>query len=93
MQNIQNNFNNDEIIQNLQEKNYDTIWLKPVDFENIYGITEKLNFNYELIKNKKNMEFPLPYYKFGKSILYKKSEIDEWIENYKIIKKEKRNTK
>ncbi len=52
-------------------------WLKPKDFEQIFGITRST-------QAKMRMKRLIPFSKFGKFIYYNRAEIDKLFQNHKI---------
>lgn len=52
-------------------------WLTPADLEKEYAISQNN-------QKKLRMHRKIPFYKIGKYIRYKKSDIEAWFESHKI---------
>ncbi|MDU7071192.1 helix-turn-helix domain-containing protein [Campylobacter ureolyticus] len=70
---------------NLQNNRNNTVWLTPSQVQEIYGVSESTQMQLRVKSRQLNDEFPIPFFKFGKTILYKKSELDEWMSNFRVI--------
>lgn len=55
--------------------------LSPSDLMVNYGISIPTQNRLRLRKRQENDKFPLPFVKIGKRVLYKKDQIEEWINN------------
>lgn len=58
-------------------------WLSPDDLQAQYAISKPAQAILRLRKRQEGDEFPLPFQKIGKRILYKKELIENWILNNK----------
>lgn len=67
------------------QNNTNTVWLTPLQVQEIYGVSESTQMQLRVKSRQLNDEFPIPFFKFGKTILYKKSELDEWMSNFRVI--------
>ncbi len=56
-----------------------TGWLNPSDLENQYGISKSAQAILRMKKRQENDEYPLPFTKIGKRILYKVEQIEFWL--------------
>lgn len=65
--------------------NTNTIWLTPSQVQEIYGVSESTQMQLRVKSRQLNDEFPIPFYKFGKTILYSKTELDQWMSNFRVI--------
>ena len=65
--------------------NTNTIWLTPSQVQEIYGVSESTQMQLRVKSRQLNDEFPIPFYKFGKTVLYKKTELDQWMNNFRVI--------
>ena len=54
-------------------------WMSPVDLQETYGISTSVQSILRLRKRQESDEFPLPFTKIGKRILYKKELIENWL--------------
>jgi len=54
-----------------------SVWITVDEFFNEYGISKQTQAT---MRHKRE----IPYYKKGKFIRYKKVEIDEWFENFRV---------
>ena len=54
-------------------------WMSPVDLQETYGISTSVQSILRLRKSQESDEFPLPFTKIGKRILYKKELIENWL--------------
>lgn len=54
-----------------------SVWITVDEFFNEYGISKQTQATMRYRRE-------IPYYKKGKFIRYKKSEIDEWFENFRV---------
>ena len=54
-------------------------WMSPVDLQETYGISTSVQSILRLRKRQESDEFPLPFTKIGKRILYKKELIYNWL--------------
>lgn len=55
--------------------------LSPEDLMINYGISIATQNRLRLKKRQKNDQYPLPFIKIGKRIIYQKNQIEEWINN------------
>lgn len=55
--------------------------LSPEDLMINYGISIATQNRLRLKKRQKNDQYPIPFVKIGKRIIYKKNQIEEWIDN------------
>ena len=67
------------------EDNTNTIWLTPSQVQEIFGISESTQMQLRTKIKQINEKYPIPFYKFGKTILYRKSELDEWMSNFRVV--------
>lgn len=55
--------------------------LSPEDLMVNYGISIHTQNRLRLRKRQKNDQYPLPFVKIGKRIIYQKNQIEEWLSN------------
>lgn len=55
--------------------------LSPNDLTINYGISIATQNRLRLKKRQKNDQYPIPYIKIGKRIIYQKNQIEEWLNN------------
>ena len=55
--------------------------LSPNDLVENYGISISAQNRLRLKKRQENDKFPIPFIKIGKRIIYKKNQIEEWLNN------------
>lgn len=76
-----------ENTQNLTSNtdNTNTIWLTPSQVQEIFGVSESTQMQLRTKTKQLNEKYPIPFYRFGKTILYKKAELDRWMNNFRVI--------
>jgi len=67
-------------------------WLTPRELEQYIGMPRSTQSKYRMNSTNKSLDRyrsikknPIPFYKIGSTILYKREEIDNWIENYQNV--------
>ncbi len=63
----------------------DTIdWIDEVTAARILGVTTQTLWKYRKHPPKSGFKAPLPYYKIGRRVQFKRSEFEAWIEMHRV---------